>query len=143
MLARYIELLNAIEDDGVEPLASCFSENVRFRDPFNDLGGKTTVVAVFAEIPQQLQHIRFDVTERAYTQRHAKHSTALIKWQLSANLKRLAGRPWQVEGCSEIQFNANGLVTAHLDYWDAAHGLYTQIPLIGSLMRALKRRIGN
>jgi steroid delta-isomerase len=30
---------------------------------------------------------------------------------------------------------------SHRDYWDAAGELYEQLPVIGSLMRWLKRRI--
>jgi hypothetical protein len=33
-----------------------------------------------------------------------------------------------------------GRITLHRDYWDAAEELYEKLPLIGSLMRWLKKR---
>jgi hypothetical protein len=33
-----------------------------------------------------------------------------------------------------------GRITLHRDYWDAAEELYEKLPLIGGLMRWLKRR---
>jgi hypothetical protein len=37
-------------------------------------------------------------------------------------------------------FDAQGLVTLHRDYWDAAEELYEKLPVVGALMRWLKRR---
>ena len=39
-----------------------------------------------------------------------------------------------------LVFNEQGLVTMHRDYWDAAEELYEKLPLLGGLMRWLKRR---
>ena len=33
-----------------------------------------------------------------------------------------------------------GRITLHRDYWDAAEELYEKLPLVGGLMRWLKRR---
>jgi hypothetical protein len=43
-------------------------------------------------------------------------------------------------GASHIVFNAQGLVSLHRDYWDAAEELYEKLPIVGSVMRWLKRR---
>ena len=34
-----------------------------------------------------------------------------------------------------------GRVVAHRDYWDAAEELYEKLPVLGALMRLLKRRL--
>jgi hypothetical protein len=39
-----------------------------------------------------------------------------------------------------VRFAADGRVGWHRDYWDAAEELYEKLPLIGSLMRLLRRR---
>jgi hypothetical protein len=43
-------------------------------------------------------------------------------------------------GASHLVFSDQGLVTLHRDYWDAAEELYEKLPLVGGLMRWLKRR---
>jgi hypothetical protein len=40
----------------------------------------------------------------------------------------------------QLHLDAIGLITLHRDYWDAAEELYEKLPLLGSLMRWLKRR---
>jgi hypothetical protein len=39
-----------------------------------------------------------------------------------------------------LEFNEQGLVSVHRDYWDAAEELYEKLPLLGALMRWLKRQ---
>ena len=45
-----------------------------------------------------------------------------------------------VRGASHLVLNEQGLVTLHRDYWDAAEELYEKLPVVGALMRWLKRR---
>ena len=47
-----------------------------------------------------------------------------------------------IRGASHLRYDAAGLVAFHRDYWDAAEELYEKLPLIGSLMRWLKKRAG-
>jgi hypothetical protein len=39
-----------------------------------------------------------------------------------------------------VVFNEEGRVTMHRDYWDAAEELYEKLPVVGALMRWLKKR---
>jgi hypothetical protein len=36
--------------------------------------------------------------------------------------------------------DAQGLIVLHRDYWDAAEELYEKLPVVGALMRWLRRR---
>ena len=48
--------------------------------------------------------------------------------------------PQTIRGGSHLVFSEDGLVTLHRDYWDAAEELYEKLPVVGSLMRWLKKR---
>ncbi len=45
-----------------------------------------------------------------------------------------------VRGASLLVLDGPGLVTLHRDYWDAAEELYEKLPVVGALMRWLRRR---
>ena len=45
-----------------------------------------------------------------------------------------------IHGASHLQFDDNGRVAVHRDYWDAAEELYEKLPVVGGLMRWLRRR---
>jgi steroid delta-isomerase len=46
-----------------------------------------------------------------------------------------------VRGATHLRFNGRGKVVYHRDYWDAAEELYAKLPLLGALMRWLRRRL--
>ena len=46
-----------------------------------------------------------------------------------------------IRGSSHLRFDAQSKVCYHRDYWDAAEELYEKLPLIGGLMRFMKRRM--
>jgi len=43
-------------------------------------------------------------------------------------------------GSSHLRFNSDGLVEYHRDYWDASEELYEKLPVIGFVLKALKKR---
>jgi hypothetical protein len=67
---------------------------------------------------------------------------AFLTWDFHFGLGTGA-RPRElvVRGCTQLRFDAAGLVDLHHDYWDAAGELYAQLPLIGAPMRLLRRRL--
>jgi hypothetical protein len=46
-----------------------------------------------------------------------------------------------IQGASHLRLDGQGRVAQHRDYWDAAEELYETLPIVGTLMRWLKRRI--
>lgn len=138
-LARYLEALAALERDGIKRLEPLLAARVRFCDPFNDCRGRERVLAVFADMLEQLADIDFRVIDRPASA--GPGETLLVRWRLAARLRRLGNRPWCVTGCAALRFDDDGLLLEHVDYWDAAAGLYEQLPLIGPVMRFLRRRL--
>ena len=45
-----------------------------------------------------------------------------------------------VRGGSHLVLAEDGRIRAHRDYWDAAEELYEKLPILGRLMRWLRRR---
>jgi len=76
---------------------------------------------------------RFKVIERV-----DDDNGALLTWEFSF---RRGKRAMQVRGASHLRFNHRGKVVYHRDYWDAAEELYAKLPLLGGLMRFLRRRL--
>ena len=139
-LARYVHTLETLERSTLAELLTLCAPTIHFRDPFNDCHGVAAFGRVMDDMFDKLDDVRFEVDHRAWSA--ADESCALIQWTLRANLRAFGAKAWCVEGCSELHFGADGKLTAHYDYWDAAAGLYERLPLIGFLFRTLRRRIG-
>jgi hypothetical protein len=69
-------------------------------------------------------------------------------WDFVFRFKTMDSQTAQcIRGGSHLQFapHADGSwrITLHRDYWDAAEELYEKFPLVGGLMRWLKKRVNS
>jgi len=46
-----------------------------------------------------------------------------------------------VPGVTHLRFGADGTITHHRDLFDAAGGVYETLPVVGTMLRAIKRRM--
>ena len=76
---------------------------------------------------------RFEVTDCI-----EQGGQAMLGWTFHFALR---GRALTVRGVTHLRFDADDRVTLHRDYWDAAEELYEKLPLLGGLMRAVRRRL--
>jgi steroid delta-isomerase len=67
----------------------------------------------------------------------------MLTWDMTFRIRRLRPRESRtIHGATHLKFDAAGRIAYHRDYWDAAEELYAKLPLIGPVMRWLRRRMG-
>lgn len=137
-LARLVDYWQTLTPATVETIAKVYAEDAYFRDPFNEVTGIEKLRHIFTDMFVRLDEPRFNITETI----EEPHGALLI-WDFTFRLKTLKPQLIRrIHGTSHIRFAADGRVQYHRDYWDAAGELYEQLPLVGSLMRFLKKRAG-
>lgn len=130
-LVRYYESLTA---QSVARMGDFYAADAYFKDPFNEVRTLPDIQAIFARMFEVVESPRFVITERIV----GEQSVALT-WDFDFGMR---GRAIRVHGASVLRFDAAGRVQYHRDYWDAAEELYERLPVLGVLMRWLKRRAG-
>lgn len=142
-LVRYVAFMQTLSVRGLQELPALVTEDVEFRDPFNNLRGAHDLEACLREMLSQIGDLRIVVTHVGRLEATAERESALwcLRWHFGGKLLRLRGQPWSVVGMSEVTLAADGRVARHLDYWDAAQGLYETLPLVGGFQRWLRRRL--
>lgn len=122
--------------ESVADMGQYYTENAYFRDPFNEVRDLESLKHIFSDMFARLLEPRFTITETVLDE-----NGAVLIWDFDFRLKALKPlRKRRIHGLSHIRFAADGRVNYHRDYWDAAGELYEQLPMIGALMRWLKRR---
>lgn len=117
-------------------LGDLYAPQARFKDPFNDVNGVPAIAHIFEHMFANLHEPRFVVTERV-----AQAGQAVLVWEFHFRFKSIdPNKPQIILGASHLQFDAQGRVALHRDYWDAAEELYEKLPVVGGVMRWLKRR---
>lgn len=130
---QYFESLSAAS---VAQLNRVYAPDAYFKDPFNEVRGVEQIGRIFRHMFEQVQQPRFVVHHAVM-----RDGQAFLTWDFIFESARLGRGTQVVRGASHLQFAANGRVTFHRDYWDAAEELYEKLPLVGRLLRWLRRRV--
>ena len=133
---RLVQFFEQLQPNDLSRLPTIYAPEARFKDPFNEVQGLEAIERIFAHMFDALDSPHFVVTEHI-VQGHQ----CFLAWDFRFRFTRFNTTTWQtVRGGTHLVFNDAGLVTLHRDYWDAAEELYEKLPLLGGLMRWLKRR---
>jgi SnoaL-like domain len=123
----------ALTPETLASIGEHYADNAWFKDPFNEVSGLDAIRRVFAHMFERLLAPRFRVLERI-----GDEQAAALVWEFRFGAGR---REFLVRGATHLRFDARGKVAYHRDYWDTAEELYAKLPLLGSLMRYLRRRL--
>ena len=131
--ARYRQYLETLTPETLASLPEYVHPDVRFRDPFNDVHGADAMARIFQDMFDNVGDVFFRIHHMT-----GKGNTCLMAWRFQATLR---GKPWEFDGTSVITFAPDDRVAEHIDHWDAAGNFYEHLPIIGWLLRALRRRV--
>jgi len=132
-LTHFFETMHS--GTSIETFRSIYDDNVSFKDPFNTVAGMSSVYEIFVHMYQNLDNPRFVITE--YME---KENIIYVKWDFLFAFKDEKDES-SFEGVSRLVVNAQGKIISHTDFWDAAENMYEKMPLVGSLLRFIKRKI--
>ena len=132
---RLIDGFEQLTPADVARLGEWYAPDARFKDPFNEVQGVAAIQRIFAHMFEALDEPRFVIREAI-----VQGDQCFLSWDFLFRMKRLRRDLITVHGGSHLVFAADGRVALHRDYWDAAEELYEKLPLVGGLMRWLKRR---
>ena len=121
----------------LEGLRVHLAPDVRFFDPFNDVTGIEAMVRVFAKMFEDLTDIAFETRDLACAE---EDGVCYFAWTLRCRSGNRGNR-LTFEGITELRFDVEGRVLAHLDHWDAGSQLYAKLPLLGFLVEKVRRRL--
>lgn len=137
-LDKLIHFFESISQENTVDLKQIYTDDVFFKDPFNEVNGIQNVITIFDHMFHQLDQPRFVVTTHV-----SQGDQAFLTWDFLFKMKRFNRNEQCIRGASHIRFAADGRVSYHRDYWDVAEELYEKLPLIGSVMRGLKKMANN
>jgi len=132
---RIVTLFEHFTPADVKCLSQYYAPDARFKDPFNDVSGIPEIERVFNHMYVALDDPRFVIRDVI-----VEGDQCFLTWDFMFRFRRFNGEVQAIHGGSHLRFDAQGLVCLHRDYWDAAEELYEKLPLIGALMRWLRRR---
>ena len=135
-VTRLVALFEHLTVANLPEMGRYYATHAHFKDPFNDVQGLAAVQGIFGHMFEALHEPRFVVTNRVVQGPHC-----FLTWDFLFRFKSFQQDTLQtVRGASHLVLDEQGLVTLHRDYWDAAEEMYEKFPVVGGVMRWLKKR---
>ena len=138
-LARVVRFFEQLQPSDVAQMAQIYSDGAQFKDPFNEVTGVAAIQAIFEHMFEALHAPRFVITQCVQ-----QGAQCCLMWDFSFAFRTFKpDTTHTIRGASHLvlrQDQGVWRVAVHRDYWDAAEELYEKLPLVGALMRWLKRR---
>lgn len=134
-LALFCREYQRLSGDKLQVLRDIYAPHIHFQDPSHQLHGIGDLVTYFEGLFSQVKHCQFDI-EQVMEQ----EGEAFVRWQMRFAHPRLnGGADICVPGVSHLRFGAQ--IEFHRDYFDLGAMLYEQVPVLGALVKTLKRRL--
>jgi steroid delta-isomerase len=136
-VAHVVAFFEHLAPADVARIGEIYAADAYFRDPFNEVRGVEAIARVYAHMFEQLDDCRFVITDTL-----AEGDGALLVWDFTFHIRRWRPRTTRtIHGATHVKFAPDGRIAYHRDYWDAADELYAKLPLIGPLLRMLRKFI--
>lgn len=145
-LQAFCAFFNKLDKTCTNQLGNVYTEDVVFQDPLHRIEGLGDLEGYFAALYTDVEECRF-----TFHHGQRQGDVAFVTWTMTLRHPRLSGgAAYAVEGCSRLRFApaapggvpGDEKVKEHRDYFDAGELLYERLPLLGGVIRYLKRRTG-
>lgn len=133
-LTEFIHFCEHLSSGNTGKFAELYTADAYFKDAFNEVNGHADIIKIFDHMFKKVDAPRFVVTHSLL-----QNDDAFLVWDFQFYFKGDKTKIQKIRGSTHLRFSPEHKVEYHRDYWDAAEELYEKIPLLGGLMRWLKR----
>jgi ketosteroid isomerase-like protein len=136
-MERVVEVYQNLSKEDLSPLAEIYDEHVIFEDPAHRLEGAAALTRYFQNLYANVEHCAFVISDRQQL-----GDQGFLTWTMSLIHPKLnRGQTISVQGASHIKF-AKDRIIYQRDYFDLGEMLYEGVPILGSVVRGIKKRLG-
>jgi hypothetical protein len=120
---------------GLEGIDRIYTQDIEFRDPAHAIYGRLALKTYLRSLYGSTTDISFE-----YLDEQIGENSASVMWQMKFSHPRLGGgKPLKVRGMTLIRFTDR--IYYHEDFFDLGAMLYQHVPVLGAVVRHLKRRL--
>ncbi|KXF83249.1 nuclear transport factor 2 family protein [Enterovibrio coralii] len=136
-LDKFISIYSSLRKDNLKTLDEIYSDDVVFEDPAHRIEGYGNLASYFESLYTNVNDCRFEVHDYA-----VNADVAFLSWTMTLSHPKLqGGESRSVNGCTRLTLR-EGRVVMHRDYFDLGEMLYEALPVLGSAVKLIKKRLG-
>jgi len=132
---HFKDIFNRLDARNLDLLDQIYSPQVSFRDPVHALQGLPALKAYYARLYTGVVSCRFDFEDEVIAD-----GRCVLVWTMQfEHASFCRGQQLSLRGVSHLKFSDK--VWLHEDFFDMGAFIYERIPLLGGVVRAIKRRL--
>ncbi|MBN4081570.1 nuclear transport factor 2 family protein [bacterium AH-315-C07] len=135
IITKFKEYFTELNLDDISVLNEIYSDKILFVDPIHEINGIENLKAYFNKLNKNLIQGSFLFTDESIID-----NKAYLSWELKLNLKK-PNKSVKASGISILTFEEK--IIKHRDYFDAGELFYENVPVLGGIIRFLKKKIVN
>ena len=137
-MESFLKMYQHLSKDNLHLLKDMYREDIEFVDPAHRICGIKALTGYFASLYGGIDSINFSFAEPM-----VRENSGYVRWEMRFSHKRIAGGTLvTVEGATFVKIDDDGKVYFHRDYFDLGALVYEHVPLIGTLIKTIKKRLG-
>jgi hypothetical protein len=133
----------------IEELSQIYSDNVIFIDPIAHHSGISAVENYFTKLLDDAQYCTFTIHSIEQTvptkpeiSKSQDIASYIVCWKMVFTSPRInKGQPIDVDGITQLKCQGNQIIY-HRDYYDLGQMVYENVPLLGRIIKYIKRKLG-
>lgn len=137
---RIKKAFNDLRADNLHILDAFYHQELKFHDPIGKIEGLKDMKAYYAKMYETVTDIHFDFESMT-----EEGDNIIGTWTMALKAKGLnGGNEVKVKGVSHLRFDPqSNLVIYHRDYFDMGEFIYEYIPVLGSFVRMVKKKLSH
>lgn len=125
------------EDMIKKEIRSVYAPEIRFNDTLKSIKGVDPLEHYLVETARNVESCKVEIEEVL-----TSSAGVYVRWRMGIRFKKFRkGTTQESIGMTHLRFDKEGRVVYHQDYWDSGANLFEKIPVLGSGIRAVKRRL--
>lgn len=141
VLDKFASFYTDLASMQVSELSRIYSDNVTFVDPIKSHEGLEAVEDYFSSLLHNAKHCRFVIHELTPNSAETNPTTCTITWTMEFKSNKLnSGNLISVDGITTLRLE-NDKITYHRDYYDLGQMVYEHVPLLGRVIKKIKRSV--
>lgn len=142
LMHQVMSLYERFDPALISALDQIYDIDVVFEDPLHRVQGLIELRRYFSRLVRGLDECRFEFTDVIEQPGEDDGpDQAVLLWQMQYRHRKLRrGKPLTLAGSSHLKFGER--VLYHRDYFDVGAMLYEHLPVLGTVIHTLKRRLG-
>lgn len=134
LFEKFKHFYKDLKQSGPVKLHNLYDDKVIFKDPLHELQGLDQLAAYFEASSSNLTHCQFEFLDELITD-----NRAYIKWHMHFHHPKISKETLTVRGMTHLIYADK--ITYHEDIYDLGSMVYEHLPVVGKLVRLIKRKI--